>query len=46
MRAAGYREGIDWMTVKDEGAEHSERAWRARVGAPLVFLLGPPPQKR
>jgi predicted alpha/beta superfamily hydrolase len=46
MRAAGYREGVDWMTVKDEGAEHSERAWRARVGVPLVFLLGPPPQKR
>ena len=47
MRAAGYREGVDWMTVRDEGAEHSERAWRARVSVPLTFLLGPPPpQKR
>jgi glycosidase/predicted alpha/beta superfamily hydrolase len=47
MRKAGYREGIDWVTRKYEGAEHSERAWRARVEVPLVFLLGPPPaQKR
>jgi glycosidase/predicted alpha/beta superfamily hydrolase len=47
MRKAGYREGTDWVTGKYEGAEHSERAWRARVEVPLVFLLGrPPAQKR
>lgn len=39
MRAAGYRDGIDWMTVKFPGAGHSERAWRERVHIPLQFLL-------
>lgn len=39
MRAAGYREGIDWMTVKFSGAGHSERAWRERVHIPVQFLL-------
>ena len=39
MRAAGYREGIDWMTNKFYGAGHSERAWRERVHIPLQFLL-------
>jgi predicted alpha/beta superfamily hydrolase len=40
MRAAGYREGKNWVTRKFEGAEHNERAWRARVEIPLLFLLG------
>ena len=39
MQAAGYRRGVDWVTQKFEGAEHSERAWRARVDVPLKFLL-------
>jgi predicted alpha/beta superfamily hydrolase len=39
MRAAGYREGVDWITRKYPGAEHSERAWRERVHIPLQFLL-------
>jgi predicted alpha/beta superfamily hydrolase len=39
LRAAGYREGVDWITMKFLGAEHSERAWRARVHIPLQFLL-------
>ncbi|MDG4552992.1 MAG: alpha/beta hydrolase-fold protein [Candidatus Competibacter sp.] len=39
-RAAGYREGRDWLTRKFVGAEHSERAWRQRVDVPLGFLLG------
>lgn len=38
--AAGYVRGENWMTEKFEGAEHSERAWRARVHVPLTFLLG------
>ncbi|MBL8254930.1 MAG: hypothetical protein JNJ76_15160 [Candidatus Competibacter sp.] len=40
VRAAGYRFGHDWLTRRFEGAEHSERAWRARVDIPLRFLLG------
>jgi predicted alpha/beta superfamily hydrolase len=40
MRAAGYVEGRNWVTRVFPGAEHSERAWRARVEEPLVFLLG------
>lgn len=39
MHAAGYRLGRDWLTRKFDGAEHSELAWRARVGLPLAFLL-------
>jgi predicted alpha/beta superfamily hydrolase len=40
VRAKGYTEGADWMTLKFEGAEHGERAWRERVHRPLEFLLG------
>jgi pimeloyl-ACP methyl ester carboxylesterase len=40
MRRAGYVEGVDWMTRKYEGDEHSEHAWRRRVDVPLQFLLG------
>jgi len=47
LRAAGWREDVDFMTQKYPGAEHSERAWRTRVEVPLEFLLGPPrDQKR
>lgn len=38
-RAAGYKEGQNWLTRKFVGAEHSERAWRKRVAVPLVFLI-------
>lgn len=40
LKAAGYEAGRDWLTRKFDGAEHSERAWRARVHIPLAFLLG------
>ncbi|HKA54501.1 MAG TPA: alpha/beta hydrolase-fold protein, partial [Candidatus Binatia bacterium] len=40
MRAKGYTQGEDWLTLKFEGAEHGERAWRERVHIPLEFLLG------
>lgn len=40
FRNAGYRLGQDWWVRKFQGAEHSERAWRARVRIPLAFLLG------
>jgi predicted alpha/beta superfamily hydrolase len=39
LQAAGYTRGKDWTTLKFEGAEHNEAAWRARVHAPLRFLL-------
>ena len=40
MVAAGYRRDDDWITLKFEGADHTEAAWRARVEIPLRFLLG------
>ena len=40
LRNAGYVEGRNWITRKFEGAEHSEKAWRLRVGEPLAFLIG------
>ncbi len=47
LRGAGWREGEDFLSRGFPGAEHSERAWRARIGVPLEYLLGPPPaQKR
>lgn len=39
VRASGYETGRDWLTRKFGGAEHSERAWRARISIPLAFLL-------
>jgi len=41
LRKAGYVEGLNWITRKFEGAEHSEKAWRLRVDEPLQFLLRP-----
>lgn len=37
--AAGSRDG-HWVSRAFPGAEHSERAWQARVEVPLTFLLG------
>lgn len=39
LRAAGYRAGHDTLTVKADGAEHNEAAWRARITVPVAFLL-------
>lgn len=39
LRRSGYREGVDWITRKYEGAEHNEAAWRARMAVPLTFFL-------
>jgi predicted alpha/beta superfamily hydrolase len=36
---AGARGG-NWISRAFPGAEHSERAWQARVDIPLTFLLG------
>jgi len=40
VNEAGYVEGLNWMTKKFPGDEHSERAWRKRVHIPLTFFLG------
>jgi predicted alpha/beta superfamily hydrolase len=40
LNEKGYREGIDYQTFYDAKAEHSERAWAARVWRPLVFFFG------
>jgi predicted alpha/beta superfamily hydrolase len=39
MIRAGYAEGLDWVTRRFEGEEHSEKSWRKRVDIPLVFFL-------
>jgi Putative esterase len=31
----------NWQTLRFEGAEHSEKAWSARLAIPLQFLLAP-----
>lgn len=39
MEKKGYTSGKDWTTKKFEGADHSEKAWRARLDIPIKFLL-------
>ena len=39
IRVLGYREGVDWLTLRFEGHAHSEAAWRARLDRPLRFLF-------
>ena len=39
LLARGYREGRDLHFVVVPGAQHNERAWAARVGDILTFLL-------
>jgi len=40
MEEIGYSKGVNWVTKKFEGEEHSEIAWRKRLDIPLIFLLG------
>ena len=40
MREKGYA-ASSWRTFVDQGANHSEAAWRARLDRPLNFLLAP-----
>ncbi len=40
MEEIGYTRGVDWVTRKFIGAEHSEIAWSQRLDIPLTFLLG------
>ncbi|MBI1808580.1 MAG: cyclomaltodextrinase N-terminal domain-containing protein [Gemmatimonadetes bacterium] len=41
MREKGYVDGKNYLTREFKGADHSERAWRARLDVPLTFLLAP-----
>ena len=40
MKRKGYRQGVNWITRKFEGEEHSEKSWRKRVDIPITFFLG------
>ena len=40
FRRQGLKEGRDYRFRRYDGADHSERAWRSRVGDQLVWLLG------
>jgi predicted alpha/beta superfamily hydrolase len=39
MSAAGYTEK-NWITIKYEGHDHSERSWSSRLNVPFEFLVG------
>ncbi|MGB7786563.1 MAG: alpha/beta hydrolase-fold protein [Salinimicrobium sp.] len=39
MKAHGFTDA-NWVTMKFEGADHSERSWQNRLHLPLKFLLG------
>jgi predicted alpha/beta superfamily hydrolase len=41
MRCGGYTQGVNWVTKRFAGADHSERAWSQRVDIPLTFFLHP-----
>lgn len=38
MQSKGY-DASNWQTLKFEGAEHSEKAWAARLDIPMQFLF-------
>lgn len=44
LREAGWRDGSKFEYYVDQGAEHNERAWRARLDRPLRFLFGRKPE--
>ncbi len=37
---AGAPPGLRWVSERYPGADHSERAWQARLPVPLAFLFG------
>ena len=41
LARAGWRPGVDFITRRFEGAEHSEAAWRARLDSIVTHLFGP-----
>lgn len=40
LMAKGFVRGRDFKSICHEGTEHHLSAWRARLGAPLLFLFG------
>ena len=40
LKENGYHDGTEIISFYDSKAEHSERAWAARVWRPLTFLFG------
>ena len=40
LQKKGYVENQDFLSFYDERADHSERAWAARIWRPLTFLFG------
>ena len=42
LRERGWREGVDFAVVREEGARHSEAFWGRRVPHALTLRLGPP----
>jgi len=40
LKTKGYTEGVDIAIYYDEGADHNEQAWAARLWRPLIFLFG------
>ncbi|NUQ39348.1 MAG: alpha/beta hydrolase [Caldilineales bacterium] len=40
LAAAGWTHGQEWLTLKFDGAEHNEAAWRTRLPIPIRFLFG------
>ena len=45
LERQGFVRGRDFASQRFDGADHSERAWRARVGQALAFLLAPAPER-
>jgi len=39
MAARGYKKNANWMTLKFEGADHSEKYWHSRFHIPILFFL-------
>ncbi|MCP4248491.1 MAG: hypothetical protein GY778_15695 [bacterium] len=41
LKKTGWSDGRDLHRHEAAGAEHNERAWRARLDQPLIFFFGP-----
>lgn len=39
MEKRGFEKNKNWITFKDEGADHNEKDWNARFHLPMQFLL-------
>jgi hypothetical protein len=44
MKQGGYDDS-NWKSLKFEGEDHSERAWRERLYIPFTFLMEKNPSK-